>query len=281
MNPRVILPLIALTSLPAAGRAQLPSIQELDERLRAVEQQLGVGGQRPVPTIGVANKQWQLTLADEFSAAALDGAKWSPKYFWTPTVINGELQDYFPDQLKLADGLLKIRCDAPQRAGGRYRSGVISSFGKFSQAYGFFEVRLKWPSGPGTWPTFWLYPEDRKWPPEIDIFEANGYKPRLTWPNYHWTVGGKQQADPTYFDAGVDLTADFHVYSLLWQPGLLVWYLDGREIKRLAGEHVASKPMHINLNLAIAPPGNAGMPTPDATTKFPCELEIDYVRVWK
>ncbi|MGE0537579.1 MAG: family 16 glycosylhydrolase [Pirellulales bacterium] len=234
-----------------------------------------------LPTLAAGSgvsQNWTLTLADEFSGTALDATKWNPNYFWTPTVINGELQDYLPGQVTVGGGVARMRAEP---AGARYKSGVISSFGKFSQAYGFFEARLKWPAGPGTWPTFWLYPEDGSWPPEIDIMEANGYRPQMTWPNYHWLDGAAHRSNPTYLDAGVNLTADFHTYGLLWQPGLLVWYLDGQEIKRVSGSHVTGKPMHINLNLAIAPPGNPGMPTPDATTKFPADLQIDYVRVWK
>ncbi|MBX9790984.1 MAG: family 16 glycosylhydrolase [Pirellulales bacterium] len=229
------------------------------------------------PGSGVT-QNWTLTMAEEFSGTALDASRWSPNYFWSPTVINGELQDYLPQQVSVSGGICTLRAE---RAGARYNSGVISSFGKFSQAYGFFEARLKWPGGPGTWPAFWLYAEDRSWPPEIDIMEANGYRPRMTWPNYHWLDGATQRSDPTYIDTGVDLTAGFHTYGLLWQPGLLVWYVDGQEVKRVSGSHVTSQPMHLNLNLAIAPPGNPGMPTPDATTAFPSQMQIDYVRVWR
>jgi beta-glucanase (GH16 family) len=39
--------------------------------------------------------------------------------------------------------------------------------------YGYFAIRSKNPTGPATWPAFWLTGQ-KNWPPEIDIFEMYG-----------------------------------------------------------------------------------------------------------
>jgi len=60
----------------------------------------------------------------------------------------------------------------------RYLGGGISTFGRFSQAYGRFEVRMKFPKydGPGLHGGFWMNPQNRDygiWPGsgEIDVAE--------------------------------------------------------------------------------------------------------------
>ena len=40
-----------------------------------------------------------------------------------------------------------------------YRSGAIQTYKKWQQAYGYFEARVKMPSGTGTWPAFWFVPD--------------------------------------------------------------------------------------------------------------------------
>ena len=65
-------------------------------------------------------------------------------------------QTDFPFTVK--DGLLRI--EARKEANGKWHSGLLASADQwndgFSQLYGYFEVRMKIPKGPGTWPAFWL-----------------------------------------------------------------------------------------------------------------------------
>ena len=56
----------------------------------------------------------------------------------------------------------------------RYTEGFISSHDKFFQAYGYWEICTRFPAGKGLWPAFWLIPQDRSWPPEIDVAEWFG-----------------------------------------------------------------------------------------------------------
>ncbi len=55
-----------------------------------------------------------------------------------------------------------------------YISGILTTQGRFSQKYGYFEIRAKIPVGVGVWPAFWMLADDGGWPPEVDIMEGRG-----------------------------------------------------------------------------------------------------------
>ncbi|NBU03000.1 MAG: glycosyl hydrolase family protein, partial [Bacteroidetes bacterium] len=54
-----------------------------------------------------------------------------------------------------------------------YSIGLANTFHSKNFTYGFFAIRSKNPSGPATWPAWWLTGRNN-WPPEIDIFEMYG-----------------------------------------------------------------------------------------------------------
>jgi len=73
---------------------------------------------------------------------------------------------------------------------------------------------------------------------------------------------------------------EWHTFSVLWEPQLVVWYIDGVEVKRLFGPQVSRQPMNI-VNYLVA--GSAWAPTPDVsdTASFPIQFEVDYIRVYQ
>src|SRR5438874_7880812 len=80
---------------------------------------------------------WTLTFADEFNAADLDLARWSPHDpLRKPT--GPQAVQFFGGQLHLKSG------------------SVISTFGTFAQTYGRFEIRCKVPAIRGLGPEFKL-----------------------------------------------------------------------------------------------------------------------------
>lgn len=232
---------------------------------------------------GLEKPGWELTLHDEFDGAALDAAKWSDHYWHGRTHANRELEYYASDTVEVKDGLLRLtaREVPPERrketAGLPYASGMIEGSGKFAQQYGWFEMRAKLPAGKGYWPAFWLLPATRKWPPEIDILEVLGHEPDVAYFTTHWRREGRQLGSDGHKGKGPDLSADFHTFAVDWEPGLVVWYVDGVERAR-TNKGVPDEPMYVIVNLAIGGdwPGN-----PDATTKFPQTMLVDYVRVYR
>lgn len=72
-----------------------------------------------------------------------------------------------------------------------------------------------------------------------------------------------------------DLSADFHTYGLLWTPDELVFYFDGREIRREPNEF-CHHPSPVLLSLAVI--HWAGPVTDQIDGK---SQVVDYVRVWQ
>lgn len=169
-----------------------------------------------------------------------------------------------------------------------YLSGIITSYNSFRFKYGRVEMRARMPAGKGLWSAFWLlnayYKQDEPSDPEIDIIEAIGDRTTTANQAYHYMVD--LDGDGFYKDRKSvenrsfinDFSADFHTYSVDWSKGLLIYYVDGVEVKRIEGDLVSDEQMYVIANLAVGGwfPGPA-----DETTPFPAKFEIDYIRVYQ
>ena len=76
---------------------------------------------------------------------------------------------------------------------------MVGTKGKFSQTYGRFEVRAKWPTADtsGIHGGFWMYPVENvygRWPEsgEIDVAEWWSSRPRLSLPSLHFDGRDKE-----------------------------------------------------------------------------------------
>jgi len=185
-----------------------------------------------------------------------------------------------PDEA--GDGILTIAANiSPDRKltdGLPYTSGLINTYGTFSQTYGYFEISAKVPSGQGLWPAFWLLPQSGNWPPEIDVLELLGHDPSTYYVSAHWTdADGNHAYDTLAHSAGVDLSLGFHAYGTMWTAQTITFYLDGEEICSIQTPTGMNEPMYLLAGLAV---GGYWPGTPDATTRFPAEFQIDYIRAW-
>ncbi len=169
-----------------------------------------------------------------------------------------------------------------------YLSGVITSYNSFRFLYGKVEMRARMPAGNGLWSAFWLlnayYNQDQPEDPEIDIIEALGDRTTIAHQAYHYKTdpngdgqfeGSKSVENQSFIN---DFSADFHTYAVEWSKGLIVWFVDGVEVKRVEGDIVSDEQMYVIANLAVGGwfPGPA-----DETTPFPAKFEIDYIRVYQ
>jgi len=223
---------------------------------------------------------WVLAFDDEFDGPTLDSSKWTPHYTFD-AIINHELQAYIPDAFPISDGILHITAKHEAGVQGghtqQYTSGAMTTFGKFSQMYGYFEVRCKLPKGKGFWPAFWLLSDSKQWPPEIDIFENLGHENHKLHFTNHWKdPDGKNQGKGQETD-GPDYTAGFHTIAVDWEPDAIIWYVDDVEQCRVT-DHIAREKMYVLLNLAV---GGDWPKAPDASTPFPSSFDVDYVRVYQ
>ena len=236
---------------------------------------------RAAPTLNLDG--YVMTFHDDFDDLSLSnegsGTRW-----YTGTKENfGDAQfveqrDGFPFSVK--DGILRI--EAAKRD-GKWQAGLMASVNKkgegFSQQYGYFEMRAKFPSSLGMWPAFWLLGKpallDRSRPnPEFDIVEHYGVMPTTTTGTLHlWFPDGKHTAQGD-FACAPGLTEGFHTYGLLIDESNTIWYLDGVEYQRQPTPPEAKVPLYIVVNLAMG----GGWPIDRA--KSPSYMEVDYVRAY-
>ena len=220
---------------------------------------------------------WRLVWSDEFTGTTLDRAKWQvasdASGGYTNCCLGYGLNAWNPADVTVANGALHLRSDAQPFASKAYSSGAVTTQGRFAFMYGRVDIRARLPRGAGLWPAFWLLPVTQSsWLAsyEIDMMEEYGLTPGVAM-TLHWTM---HQAQCQL--VGPNFSASYHVFSLVWTPTLLVWYVDGRPAC-MQTQHVPDVAMYLILNTALG--GIAGQPT--SATDLPQELTVDYVRVYQ
>ena len=234
---------------------------------------------------GYPGRDWTLTWSDSFRTldALKDWTFMDSSDGWG----NQELQLYDSSNVSLGPSGLVIT--ATQDGHGkkcwygpcRYSSSSLETKGLFEQEYGLFEARIKIPTGRGLWPAFWMVGADIdhvQWPNsgEIDIIEVNNEKPGLVEGFAH--TGQRNYG--AYFQTSSSLSAGYHIYGIDWTPQGITWIVDGRAfgwLKAYPGWPF-SQPFFIILDLAV---GGNWPGSPDASTKFPAEMDISWIRVYK
>jgi hypothetical protein len=225
-----------------------------------------------------AGGPWDLAFHDEFDDTAVDTRKWSTQYPRPDSMCcsnprNGEAQWYLARNVEEQGGELQLVAKRESHNGFGYSSGLIQSKRSFNFTYGYAAARMWLPKGSGLWPAFWTWPQNERWPPEIDALEFYGDNVRNVYLTYH-APGGSDQS----IIRRADWTTGWHTFAVDWRPGSITWYIDGTEVKRRSSD-VANVPMYLIANLAIANGSNA--PAPTSSTPLPTRLRIDWIRVWK
>lgn len=244
------------------------------------------------PTLDLS--KYKLAWSEEFDGP-LDVSPWGPGTRWIAhTPWAGDFGDArFADPKEghpfvVKDGLLTISARKDDK--GKWSSGLLASVDKkgqgFTQKYGYFEMRAKFPKGPGTWPAFWMVTvhnlqakargEESPIPGlEIDIVEQYGRAPQTLHAVMHvrGKDGHRAQGD-TFFVA--KMHEDFHTYGFEWDEKEMIWYFDGIELWRVpTPQDCGHEPMCVLINLALGP----GWPIDK--TPNPSEMVVDYVRAYQ
>ncbi|HEX2910692.1 MAG TPA: glycoside hydrolase family 16 protein [Chloroflexia bacterium] len=251
----------------------------------------------PVPQPSNLVGKWNLVFSDEFNDTELNAKKWTTCYWWASnggcTIdSNNELEWYQPENVLIKNGILSLqaRVHTIKVSDGstfKYTSGMISSGRntkklttqpRFAFKYGYAEIKAKIPKGKGLWPAFWLLPTSQDSLPEIDIMEILGHDTSTVRMHYHYRSSEGDEVDTGENWSGPDFSAGWHTYAVDWEPGAIVWYVDGVERRRYTDQaHIPAEPMYLLADLAV---GGDWPGSPDAHTPFPSTFDIDYMRVW-
>jgi beta-glucanase (GH16 family) len=192
-----------------------------------------------------------------------------------------------------ATGGRALALRAVRTAAGGYTSARIKTHGKFAAGYGRIEARLKLPRGQGVWPAFWMLGDNIEqvpWPAcgEIDIMELIGHQPGTLYGTLHGPgYSGKHGISRSVvLPDGAALGDAYHVFAVDWTPGRIAWLLDGDVYSAVTPSDLPAETRWVFdgiscfllFNLAV---GGLWPGYPDATTQFPQEYRIDYVRVYR
>lgn len=244
----------------------------------------------------------QLVFADDFDRTQLAGGAvaWNTTFVGggrTLSATTGEKQIYLDDNsttlssgatvgidpFTLSNGILTISAqqtpaDQLSTLGSiGYTSGLINTAGTFDFRYGFVEMRAQLPAGQGFWPAFWLRWADGGRYGEADIMEMLGNRTTFTYSTLHYNDSAGTHSDKVVRSTVADLSSGFHTFGLDWTATSLTFYVDGVALGTAATPNALKTSMYILANLAVG--GWAG--NPDATTPWPGNYQIDYIRVYQ
>jgi beta-glucanase (GH16 family) len=243
--------------------------------------------------------KWTKTFDDEFDEKSVDLTRWNiyTENYWDKKV------HFSKDNALVRDGMLDLlfekktghELDDPKRPETAYTTGNLDTYGKWTQRYGYFEARMKVPRVGGLWPAFWLMPDrglargsvqaDRSATKdggmEFDIMEfISGWGPYRYDCFMHW--GGYEADHHQIGSTSLYVQPDaegFITSGLLWTPGRVVYYCNGKEIFRWENELVGNQPSFMLLDFVSGGWENVNTPLDDAT--LPQDFLVDYVRVWQ
>lgn len=276
---------------PAAGSSALSTPADKDV---PVTPAAWVGKRPPV------EGNWVQTLNENFDGPTLNEKIWRTETWWNG-LLPGQTQRYSKDNLIFENGILRMKTekrrghqnDDPNLPEKEYTTGHIITYDKWTQLYGYFEARVKLPTARGLWPAFWMMPDrgaaagPEGWKREstkdggmeIDILEhltewgSGRNNVAVHWDGYdkdHQSWGTSN----VYFGPTPD---GWHTFGLLWEPGMLTWFIDGIKKSEYENARVGSIPAYLLLNVQMG-----GWATKDVDdSKLPDYFDIDYVRAWQ
>ena len=245
--------------------------------------------------------EWTCTFSDEFSGDSLDTSKWRVQQTAHDGVHTGpECWVDSPNNIAVANGTLRLTtreeaepftCKSPYGDyTSKYTGASVNTWGNFSQTYGRFEIRAKFPDVKvaGTHGALWLYPEStaeygyaNSASGEIDIAEVYSVYPDRAIPYLHYNSA---QGDNTVTAWSCLLDpSKFHTYTAEWTPRSIKISYDGQ----VCQEHLLNpltsapfdRPFVAVLTQTLGATGTTNEYIP-GTTPLPATMDVDYVRIW-
>lgn len=204
------------------------------------------------PTQAVNAGYSVLKFSDEFTSLStidttntgVPGKKWYTDRPWAWGVTP-------PGDLSITDGILTI---TPSTTSPNCNLITASQKGKVGEGfkYGYFEARMAFNPddavGSDGFPAFWslsknqVLNSNQQYSMEIDFFEAyrtptEPFNDRFVGTIHEFNLTVDPAIDRATYGNNVKflpgtLWTNFHTYGCLWQPGVVIWYFDDKEVLR-------------------------------------------------
>ncbi|MBS1584759.1 MAG: family 16 glycosylhydrolase [Bacteroidetes bacterium] len=221
-------------------------------------------------------------------------------YSWGPEVWSNKNLTFMHENGQsyvrlLAKRLAKpVHCDnCPEAANfkgdKKYVSGMLELVaGEDSTpgyTYGIFEAKLRFSNSSGSWPAFWMVGVYAGPPSTTEIDIVDGYfNGDRVWKSnlIDWSYPGAASYQVANKWRNNDLTENFHLFSLVWTPQKLAYFIDGRELftlsnpvdsKEKPSKKVYTKPEKLITLLT--------MQMADWSNADSAYMDVDYVKVYK
>ena len=249
------------------------------------------GTSEPAP---IAGQGYRLAFADEF--ASFDRNVWMNRIWYGADPPAGAIAS--------ANGVLNL---VSRRADG-YPNVTTTTLnaggGTKSFLRGYFEARMRWTGGNGSWPAFWLFSQRHSTNPaypslnpfcsqnglanalcysaEIDVMEGQGSEPSVFYGTHHrnscscYGVSNQMNSN-NYQPQGFRLADAWQVYSVLWTTTHLHWYVNGVLTHSSPVFDSTNQPLYLLLQMWTGG-WTRGV---DSTTPSELRTEVDWVRVWQ
>lgn len=234
-----------------------------------------------------------LTFEDNFDGNIIDGTKWI--YELGDLKKNNESQAYRKQNVSIEDGCLVITAKREDFLSKHWTSGSITTEGKFTQKYGRWEAKVKFPNLRGAFCAFWMKGasqinhydeygertvEGVQWPKcgEIDITETIPGNATTAQANLWKYSGGSFGAGRS---GNID-SSQWHLYAVEWtNTGIEVsvdktvyksWSFASYSATEMQAYHL---PFFMIINMAVGASG--GTPSGDVNEM---KMYVDWVRVY-
>jgi beta-glucanase (GH16 family) len=255
-----------------------------------------------VLALGYSAASAAMVWSDEFNGPAVDSSTWTYDVGgggWG----NGEFEYYTArhENSYITNGNLVIEARRENYMGSQFTSARMMTQGRFAFKYGTLEARIKLPNtANGLWPAFWMMGNNSgaiTWPGcgELDILEmgskegiAQGLQQEMIDCAMHYSdATGAHGMLVGWTNSPVDLTLDYHLYTISWTPTTITFYLDNSPYGSwdITADYMSEfhQPFYPILNIAIGGynPSYTGVYSPDSVTAaFPARMYVDYIRLY-
>ncbi|MCS6242585.1 MAG: family 16 glycosylhydrolase [Opitutus sp.] len=222
---------------------------------------------------------WQLVFEDRFDKPAVDESVWTiDNSVRVPNRLGR-----WRENVEVKDGHIRLLNKVESRNGCVWSSGNLQTKGEWQ--YGYFEASYRYARAVGINNAFWGFSKNSD-NPQVELNPNEGWYPDII--NAHFYIHHKKDRKVTHltngtadgtllgYRAGENLADDFHVYGMEWNEKELIFYFDGREIRRLPNID-CHRPIAVWFSTYIGDwCGGKATRAVDGTA-----MEVDWVRVWQ